>query len=44
MVLRPLYSGVFQGRKMLVQGDPFHLLLPLFIDSLTSLYYITSHI
>jgi len=39
MAFRPIHSGVFQGRKMLVQGDPFHL-LPLLISSMNfSLFY-----
>ncbi len=39
MAFRPVHSGVFQGRNMLVQGDPFHL-LPLLISSMNfSLFY-----
>ena len=37
MVFRPFHSRVFQARKMVLEGDPFHLLLPLFCDTLTSL-------
>jgi hypothetical protein len=37
MVFRPFHSRVLQGRKMFLEGDPFHLLLPLFLDLLTSL-------
>jgi hypothetical protein len=39
MALGPFHPGVLQGRKMLVQGDPFHL-LPLLISSMNfSLFY-----
>jgi len=37
MVFRPFHSRVFQSRKMFLQGDPFDLLLPLFLDVSTSL-------
>ena len=40
MVLGAFDAGVFQGGKMLLQGDPFHL-LPLLFDLFTSLYSIT---
>jgi hypothetical protein len=35
-----IYSGVCYGRKMLLEGDPFHL-LPLLFPQLTSLSSIT---
>ncbi len=39
MAFCPVYSGVFQGRKMLLQREPFHL-LPLLISLMNfSLFY-----